>query len=173
MGFENIFCWPDGYTPLFEIIYPENRIVVSYDFAEPVLIGMVYNETGFEMPYFVLQHIAASNGIRIVENINGAKLEELKNTNVENEEGYVLTYAGKSLKDPLKVKVKMADYVRLHRIITGMNPRSVWEMLNTGSYDPMKFEDCPKEFKIWLDLWVKKLYDEFRNIKGYRRRDVR
>ena len=32
----------------------------------------------------------------------------------------------------VKVKVKMADYLRLHKIITGMNARSVWELLSSG-----------------------------------------
>ncbi|NJO65857.1 MAG: hypothetical protein HC836_49640 [Richelia sp. RM2_1_2] len=37
------------YTHLFEIIYPENRIVVNYDGAEKlVLLGLIDRESGYD-----------------------------------------------------------------------------------------------------------------------------
>ena len=41
-------------TPLFEIIYPENRIVVKYDFEGLVMIGIVDIQTGYERNYRML-----------------------------------------------------------------------------------------------------------------------
>jgi RNA ligase len=38
-----------NYTYLFEIIYPENRIVCSYDFEDLILLGMIHTETGDEV----------------------------------------------------------------------------------------------------------------------------
>lgn len=39
--------WPDGFTPLVEIIYPDNRIVCDYgDRDELVLLGGVWIESG-------------------------------------------------------------------------------------------------------------------------------
>ena len=41
------FCPKPGKTYLFEIIYPENRIVVDYgDYKGLVLIDVIDNETG-------------------------------------------------------------------------------------------------------------------------------
>ena len=35
-----------GYTYLFEIIYPENRIVCQYDFEDLILLGVIDNRDG-------------------------------------------------------------------------------------------------------------------------------
>ena len=38
-----------NYTYLFEIIYPENRIVCDYDFEDLVLLGIIHTKTGDEV----------------------------------------------------------------------------------------------------------------------------
>jgi RNA ligase len=144
--------WLEGYTPLFEIVYAENRIVVNYDFEELVLLALVHNESGVELPWSRLKNLARSESFRLTERVEGIAVHDLKNDNIENEEGYVISYPQIG-KDPLKVKVKMADYVRLHRVVTGMNPRSVWEMLKAGK-DMREFESgYPAPFIDWLTKW--------------------
>lgn len=154
--------WP-GYTPLFEIVYDENRIVIKYDFEGLVLIGMIDNETGDEMNLATLHCQGQANGFKVVEEVV-ATTEELKSTNNENEEGYVITYCNRN-KDPLKVKVKMADYVRLHKIVTGMNARSVWELLKAGEDAQQKFKGMPEHFTNWVDKWVEKLSASYMSIQ--------
>jgi RNA ligase len=49
-GYEMMFKYDftslhKNYTYLFEIIYPENRIVVQYDFEDLVLLGMIENHS--------------------------------------------------------------------------------------------------------------------------------
>lgn len=149
-------------TPLFEIIYPENRIVVKYDFEGLVLIGLVDIETGYEHSWLTLNGCADYNGLRVTELV-AQPLRALKAANIENEEGYVLTY-NKGQRPPLKIKVKMADYLRLHKIITGMNARSVWELLSNGT-GTAGFEHTPEHFQKWLGQWTKKLNDQFNQIQ--------
>src|ERR1700683_5287554 len=43
--------WPEGWTPLFSIISPENRIVVKYKWEGLSLLALVNIETGEEMRY--------------------------------------------------------------------------------------------------------------------------
>ena len=118
-------------TYLFEIIYNDNRIVVDYPFEDIVLIGLVNKETGEEACYETVVAVAASRGFRCVEQITGRSIHDCKADNIPNHEGYVISYDRLGT-DPLKVKIKMEDYVRLHKIVTGMNPRSIWEKLSTG-----------------------------------------
>jgi hypothetical protein len=55
----------DGFTYLFEIIYPENRIVVDYNGEERlVLLGIINTETGEE-----LQHNELFEGFDVVKKI--------------------------------------------------------------------------------------------------------
>jgi RNA ligase len=43
--------WPEGHTPLFEIVYPENQIVVRYEYSGLVLLSLVKIATGEEVSY--------------------------------------------------------------------------------------------------------------------------
>jgi hypothetical protein len=154
--------WPIETTTLFEIIYPENRIVVKYDFEGLVVLGMVDNEKGFEWDYKSVASHAEFNNFLMAEKLDDIALAQLKEANIENEEGYVLTYLKRDA-PPLKVKVKMADYLRLHKIVTGMNARSVWELLSSGQ-GIGGFEHTPEHFQKWLNSWSNKLNQEFQDI---------
>ena len=81
---------------------------------------------------------------------------------VPNEEGYVVTYLRRD-QDRLKVKIKMADYVRLHRIVTGMNAHTVWEILKEGN--KFQTKDLPEHIIRWYLSWTMKLMGEHAIIR--------
>lgn len=118
-----------GYSYLFEIIYPENRIVVDYKGAERlVLLAMIRNEdgaegdiavTGYKDP--VLTHGGpTANSVISPEDIRGI----LGDIITSNREGFVLKYAS-----GFRLKFKFDEYVRLHRILTETSSTVVWEVL--------------------------------------------
>jgi len=148
------------YTWLFEIIYNENRIVVDYPFEDIVLIGIVNKETGVEVP--TLEAQGRLRGFRCVGQVKDKNIYDCKADNIPNKEGYVISYARPGT-DPLKVKIKMEDYVRLHKIVTGMNPRSIWEKLSTGQ-DIDSMSSFPEHFQKWFKLWKDKLEGEYYDI---------
>lgn len=155
---------PDSCTPLFEIIYNENRIVCKYDYEGLVLLACVCPRTGSECPYWRLRAMAEQNKLRCVELCNktlAACLQE----DEKGKEGYVLSYYMHRDIPPVKVKVKFADYVRLHRIVTGTNPVRIWEALSAGN-DLAELLDTPEDFKKWVFDWRNKLVFEFNNIYG-------
>ena len=78
--------------------------------------------------------------------------------NIPNEEGYVASYD----QGRLRVKIKFADYVKLHRIITGVNPRSLWELLSAG--EQFDTEGLPANFVRWADQWTSYLKGEHSRI---------
>ena len=153
-----------SYTWLFEIIYSGNRIVVSYPFEGLVLLGAVAKNNGRELPHSAVTAIGERKGYRVTPQIKGKNLFDCMQDNNPNEEGYVVTYSLGSGTGPLKIKIKMADYLRLHRIVTGMNPRSVWELLKNRVILEDKFVGCPDDFMKWLSRWVLKLNSEFDKI---------
>jgi hypothetical protein len=140
--------WPGGVTPVCEVIYAANRIVVDYDFEGLVLLSMIENATGRELPRVDVELWAETNGLDVVPKFNKT-LAECAAENTSNEEGYVLTYS-----NDVKVKVKFEEYVRLHRILTGLNPKTVWEMLSQGQSEAIeKLLNDPKmpvTFVAWL-----------------------
>ena len=68
----------------------------------------------------------------------------------------------------MKIKVKFAEYVRLHRILTGLNPKAIWELLSEKSEDTVYLwlndEKMPDEFKKWLSGWVNQLKAKYEDI---------
>ena len=144
-----------GWTPLFEIIYPENRIVVDYKgwFGLKV-IGGVEIETGKDVERHRL--IATFGNTILADKVEG-DLKELEALNTPNEEGFVVAYD-----NGLRVKIKFEDYKRLHRLITGVNPRVIWEMLRDDEW--LDETNLPDNFRAWLDKWSDYLQGQFLDI---------
>jgi RNA ligase len=140
------------YTYLFEIIYPENRIVVDYGGAEKlVVLGCYNNETGEEGNIDEM----VNEGFEVVTRYNtfGEGFEELKKEISNSKEGYVIRF-----RNGMRMKIKGDEYVRLHRILTNFSTTDIWELLSTkGNMDEF-LERVPDEF----DDWVKRVSMELR-----------
>jgi RNA ligase len=162
--------FPDDFTPVCEIIYAANRIVVSYDFEGLVLLGFVklYDPVlpydAFEMPRVLAERAAALVGLPLVKKFKKS-LSECVAENTTNLEGYVLTYP-----NGVKVKVKFAEYLRLHRILTGLSPIAVWEMKREQHDEEIRLllEDptIPEGFKVWLEKWDHKLNMDYMTVQA-------
>lgn len=162
---EGLFRRFDGEfnTPLFEIIYDRNRIVCKYDFEGLVLLAMINKKTGAEMHHEDVSDLAMSHGFRVARRYRLKNLQDCLIENEKNREGYVVSYPVGEDKPPVKVKVKFQDYVRLHKIITGVSPKAIWELVSLGK----KFEgldECSPEFQSWATQWITKLHREHSEI---------
>jgi len=154
----NINC-----TYLFEILYPENRIVVDYgNRRELVLLTNIVTATGEEIPHETLVRLY-SNIFTIVKKYIMDKvknLSELKSLEEDNREGFVIRF-----KNGFRVKVKFSEYVRLHGILTNVSNLTVWEhMRDNYEFDEL-LDRVPDEFYDWLQKTAAKLQVEFNNIE--------
>jgi RNA ligase len=155
--------WPQGHTPLFEIVFPENQIVVRYDFAGLVLLALVHIETGDEVAYDDLRHHAANNNMRVAERFD-RPLDACLQEDVPNEEGYVAAWPRPGT-IPLRVKIKYATYSRLHKLLTQTTALSVWEMLRDGLDISELTKDVPAEFRTWIGAIEARLRGEYRALE--------
>lgn len=134
----------DRCTYLFEIIYEGSRVVVNYgDRDELVLIAVIDNETGRDLP------LPGWFPRRVDEIDLGDDPEALRQvhlSNTQNEEGYVIRFAGSGL----RIKIKFGDYIRLHRLINGITPRRVLDILRAGTSLDEFLRDTPEEFADWV-----------------------
>jgi len=155
-------------TPVCEVIYKENRIVVDYDFEGLVLLGFVDLATGYELGRLFCEDWAFVKKFPIVKVFNKTLAECAAENNL-NEEGYVLTYDKGRDVPPLKIKVKFADYVRLHRILTGLNPKAIWEMLEAGQNEAIDTiladPTMPAPFIAWFSGWVEQFRARYREME--------
>lgn len=157
--------FPEWVTPVFEIIYPANRIVVQYDWEGLTLLSMIDNKTGYEPPYAILRAYCESwPGFPLVKKF-ARSLGQCMADNDKNAEGYVLTWKHPH-QAPFRVKVKFSEYVRLHKLITGVSPKAIWEILAQGhSLEPMRAGDLPVHFTAWVGKWQAKLQSEYQAIE--------
>ena len=143
-------------TYLFEIIYPSNRIVVNYGGAEFLaLLAAIDTATGREFPIDDLGFCtpARYEGVTSVQ--------DLKRVNWSNAEGFVIRFAG-----GLRVKVKMEEYVRLHKLLTGISEKRILEdFLVPGNDIRPLLERVPDEFYDWVRGTVDRFLVEFAKIE--------
>lgn len=158
----SIFNFQPCYTYLFEIVYPQNRIVVDYgDLEDLILLAVIHTETGREVdihdpawvsmwPFPFTKHY---DGITDI-----ATLKELEEA---NKEGFVIRF-----ESGLRLKAKFADYVRLHRLLTQCTARTIWEALRTNQPLDTLLDRVPDEFYQWVKQTREELQRQFRIIES-------
>ncbi len=136
-----------GHTTLWEIVYPENRIVVDYGDKDQLMrLGSVNVDTGEFEPNYGL-HIQ-SKTLR----------EVLSLPERDNAEGLVVWIDNKTA-----VKIKQQDYIELHRIVSSLSQKEVWRQLSAGTYDDFVVK-LPDEFYGWADGVAKELNAQFKEV---------
>jgi len=156
MDYENL---KKGVTYLFEIIYPENRIVVDYgDQEKLVLLGAIETSTGEEIPYSGIgENLERFELVRKWS--NKKSISELAKENDLIREGYVLKFS-----NGFRVKVKFEEYCRLHKIITNVSNIDIWEKLKDGLPLNEIVDKVPDEFYGWVKNTENRLREEFQDI---------
>jgi len=154
---KNVGYLPDeDKTELFEIIFPENRIVVKYDFSGLVHLATIRTRDGLQIPS---THFPEP--VRRVKVFPATDLDALAKLDTPNSEGFVIFYPNANL----RMKIKFPEYVRLHKIITGLSVKGVWEALRDGSDMKDYFENVPDEFSQWLMKTLESLKGQYSIIE--------
>lgn len=133
-------------TFCFEIIYPENRIVVDYaDRADVVLLAVLDTRTGQDLPLADF----ADLGFPLARTWACPDFEQIvdlcESDDLDGQEGFVVRFATGH-----RVKVKRVDYQHLHRLVTGVTPRKVWERLREGWTVDALVEGTPPGYSAWV-----------------------
>ena len=147
------WTWPEEFTPLVEIVYPENRIVCDYgDRDELVLLGAVHIEDGtYHGPDEAADLILWPGDAPRARTFPCPTVRDaLAMPPRPGAEGLCLRLIGENR----IVKVKQDDYVRLHRIVTGLSERSVWAHMTEKRPLEELLEPLPDELHQWTrDVW--------------------
>lgn len=154
------WIWDTNATYLFEILYKENRIVVNYDQECLVLLASINTVTGEDLNYASPTLLIPNAGV-----YPGHSLDELKELERQNAEGFVVYYP----KANLRLKIKFDEYVRLHRLVTGVNARRIWDMLRNDQPLDEMLERVPDEFYDWVKGVRNELYSAYDRISNMSR----
>lgn len=130
-----------NYTMLFEIVYPENRIVCDYgNMDDLVFLGAVNTRTGFTFHPGIAKDLGWYGPVT-EEFPYSTMRQALEAEPRPGKEGFVVHF----LTSDVRVKIKQEDYIKLHRIVTGLNARTVWQALVDNKIDEL-IEQVPDEF---------------------------
>lgn len=142
------------FTHLFEVIAPWNRIVVNYDFEGLVHLASIDVETGLPVDYTL-----PVPDVKRVQADNFQKLLEMDNP---NEEGFVVYWPS----DNVRMKIKFPEYVRLHKLVTGVSEIAIWEHMRDGKSLDDLLNKVPDEFMKWVTSVETRIRVDFAKLWG-------
>lgn len=144
-----------NWTYMFEIIYPGNRIVIDYgDTADLFLLGARHNETGLVRS---AEAVTEWTGPKTQTFSYKTLREALEAPPRPNAEGFVVYFPDLDY----RVKIKQDDYVALHRVVTGLTERRIWENMKEGRTLFDLLDIVPDEWHEWLGEVHDKIYVEW------------
>lgn len=142
-------------TYLFEIIYPENRIIVNYgDREELVLLAVIHTETGTEITD--IEDI----GFPVLKSLDRfSSFDDILKFNDDNAEGLVIRFAC-----GYRLKVKFEKYLRLHSMMLSLTGTKIWRYLSKG-YDLERLCDVSgEEHLIWIKATAEKIQSAYNTL---------
>lgn len=160
-----------GLTYLAEAIYPANRIVLDYGSVESLMLLAAFRPANLsEVPlakaakhWAPIDRVVPSWGLG--EDVAALEVLAAANTTTDGravtgteQEGYVIRFASGQ-----RAKIKLTAYLALHRLYTGTNERTVWEVLSTGGDPAVLYDTVPDEFANWVSNVVNRLRDHVEN----------
>lgn len=137
---------PRDKTFLFEIIYPENKIVVDYgDLEDLILIGVIDTETGEEddlnkYPEFLQPCEYVGDWRTIREHYND--LSKCK-------EGFVVKFS-----NGFRIKIKFPHYFQSHYLMGKLSRKNILNILSKGK------DEAAKEIAKWRETLSEAEYDK-------------
>lgn len=154
-------------TYCFEIIYPENRIVVDYgsECRKLVFIGAFFKD-GTEANFHEHAMLASRCTFPIVKTYAYDDYTSIKKLNWANSEGFVVRFSNGE-----RVKIKFQNYLDLHRVVSNLTTQKVWEMFCNAKASSQTFADyiatsvhIPDEFLTWVTSVWDTLENDFSSL---------
>jgi RNA ligase len=148
---------PENCTPVFEIIYPANRIVVNYKGETFLSLLAIFELNGEEWHPRRVDQIAEKCGFRRPARYNVDLRTQIPFE--ENSEGYVARFASGR-----RVKVKSPAYLRVHRLLDHMSPKGVIELIRGKEYG-VTVKELPQGIQQDFDdirAYVQQMHDQLR-----------
>lgn len=146
-------------TYVFEIIYPDNHIVVDYKDTDDIyLIAVIDKETGKDDNLQNYQN----TGFNVVTRYDGVKdyntIRDIFNGN--NKEGFVVKFS-----NGFRMKMKFAEYFKIHALLNGISKKRIFEMYINNEHANIAtvLNNVDEENRIMIEGWIK-LFNNYYSI---------
>ena len=155
----------ENYTLICEWISPDNRIVVDYGGYQGLRLLWVSDNRSGEL--FAANSPVAAGAWRgdTTDIMPERSIQAWLNVPDRDEaEGVVV----RSTLTGNMQKIKYPKYVELHRLVSNLSPKSVWEWRCEHPWEETELveltRDLPEEFAEWVQDQDDALWDQYRNI---------
>jgi RNA ligase len=143
---------------VFEIVYPENRIVIDYGKTEALYFLAAFKRSGEEIFPPPVKQIQAAGFPICPSYPEFNDFKQLHSLDWANHEGFVIRFSTGE-----RMKIKFENYLQLHRMATNMSTASVYEHFCEKKPLADLLELAPNEFHDWIKTtWdsLQTAYDE-------------
>lgn len=158
---------PIGFTYIFELVGPANRVVKMYDKPEMYLIGVRHNKTGQFLAYDVMNslyllELSWLNNVHLAKKYSFSSIDDIVN-NISSldamDEGYVLWNENTGH----RVKIKNPDYVAIHHLRDNgvLVPRRIVHLIHENEHEEyLSYFECDRQFfQPYIDAYNKMVDD--------------
>jgi RNA ligase len=141
-----------------------------YDFEDLVLLAAINTNSGDEVNIhnninedIRLNNLFENLGFKLVMVYKtwGEGYDLLKEEISKDKEGYVIKF-----KNGFRMKIKGVEYVRLHKILTNISNRDIWEYLKDDKPFDEILDKVPDEFYSWVKDTKENILNNFKQIEG-------
>ena len=142
---------------VFEIVYPENRIVIDYGTTEALYFLAAFKRTGEEIFPPPTEQIQAAGFPLCPSYPEYTDYAQLHTLDWANHEGFVIRFSTGE-----RMKIKFENYLELHRMATNLSTKSVYDWFCEKKTLADLLEISPDEFHPWVkEQWgvFKTAYD--------------
>lgn len=146
---------------IFELIAPLTKVVVSYGDQEELRLITVRDPDGYEDEDYIQQ--CKDLGFDYVNVLDFKDLDDViskKKGVFENAEGFVVKFL-----DGSRIKFKYDEYFVLHKIMSSVSKRFVWDALSAGI--ELQLENIPDESFEEIKVWENELLSEYANVENH------
>jgi RNA ligase len=155
----------EEWTLLFEIIYPDNRVVVNYGSREDLVLLAARNRfTGDFMPFFPnMYELAQHYGFSLPQVYTYNNITDLiinTGKDIENFEGWVVEFS-----DGQRVKFKTDRYVEIHRYIRQIDFPNILKAVQSGDIDYIT-RMIPADMLTEVYRWIEEIQEKVEHINA-------
>ena len=139
----------------------------EYDYEDLVLLGMIETKSGNEINIQSINedirfnNMISNIGFRVVMTYKtwGEGYDLLKEEISNDREGYVIRFI-----NGFRLKIKGEEYKRLHKILTNISNRDIFEYVKEGKPLDDILDKVPDEFYSWVKETKEHFEQQFKTI---------
>jgi len=129
---------PEGFTFVFELIHPENKIILDYGNDEKLYLLAIRNlKTLKLLPFENVSELAKQYKLDLVDSESFTSLDNMMKLACDmqdaNKEGWVVRLVGKDF--DFMFKLKLQEYFLLHRSMSSVSLKKVYTLIQTDEID--------------------------------------